>query len=215
MAVAESIFRPIVTGYDVEQVVMALFKRWFGTYLSEVERQHGLVAGSLKRPVGWVIAPSFDKWPEDQLPAVVVVSIGLSETPVKNGEGRYRAKWDIVAGAVCSARTQQESRLMSMFYVAALGALLVQRQSLDSAGTGVDWMDEDYTILEFDDERSVAAGAGRFQIEFDNVRSSRAGPGEPDEPLDPDTDPWPPDATVQLVDVDILNFLVDEPEPQP
>ena len=216
MAVAptESIFKRIVTGHDVEQVTLKLFKRWFGTYLSEVERQHGITAGTLARPRGWSIAPSFDKWPEDQLPAIVVVSVGLADVPVKDGRGTYRAKWDMVIGAVCSARTQEESRLMSMFYIAALGTLLDQRPSLEAGAVGLDWLDEDYTVLEFDDTRSVSAGAGRFHIQFDNVRSTRAGPLAPDEPLDPDTLPWPDDQAVELVDIDVLNVLVDEDLPQ-
>ena len=188
---------------------MALFKRWFGTYLCEVERQHGVAENTLTRPRGWVTAPSFDKWPEDQVPAVVVVSIGLAEQPLKDGSGRYRAKWDIVAGAVFSARTQQESRLGSMFYIAALRALLVQRPSLDSGGIGVEWLDEDYTVLEFNDERSLAAGAGRFQLEFDDVVSARAGPLDTDEPQD-ECAPWSPWSIVQEVDVDVFNVKVDE-----
>ena len=213
----ETIFERIVTGWDVEQWVMNHLKKWFSTYLSEVERQHGVAAGTLERPRGWVIAPSFDKWPEDQLPAVVVISIGLADVPRKGGDGKYRARWDIVCGSAFSARTQAESRLGSMFYVSALGTLLGQKPALEVGALAVDWLDEDYTILEFSDERTLSAGAARFQVEFDDVRTTKAGPANPDAPLpgtgptDPlDTLPYPLWANIGTVEIHV-DKKVDDP----
>jgi hypothetical protein len=205
-----TIFDPIVTGYDVEGWVMDLLKTWFPTYLSEVERQHGAPAGTWKRPVAWVSSASFDKWPEDQLPAVLVVSHGLAEKPLAEGlAGAYRARWEVILGCIVSARTQRESHTMAMLYIGALRALLVQRPGLDlpldqmPRPRGVVWNDEDYTVLEYDATRSLAAGAAGFTVEIEGVTSWKAGPTTPDQPIDPDTDPWPPWAVVETVEVEL------------
>jgi hypothetical protein len=198
-----SIFGPIVTGYDLEVWTLQLCRKWFGTYLSEMERQHGLTAGTFKRPLSYTVAPSFDKFPEDQLPAIVLVSAGLAEQPAKQGDGNMHGRWDLLAGGIVSARRQDEAHAMAQFYCGALRWLLIQRPSLDGHAQGVVWMDEDYTMLEFDETRSLAAGVARFTVEVENVSNAKAGPLTPEEPLDPDTLPWPPWQTVDDVIVEV------------
>ena len=97
-----------------------------------------------------------------------------------------------------------------MFYVAALRALLAQKQSLDGVADGTIWLDEDYTVLEKDDERSVAAGAGRFEVEVYDVTSTKAGPKSPDPPLDPDTEPYEPWPDVETVDT-VIELIGTQP----
>ena len=99
-----SIFGRIVTGDDVETWALNLFRRWMGTYLAEVERQHGLQAGHWQRPRAYVRVLSFDKWPEDQLPAVMLVSAGIAGPPIKHGDGKIAARWLLGLGVLCSAR---------------------------------------------------------------------------------------------------------------
>jgi hypothetical protein len=162
--VSTSIFGRIVSGADVEDWTMALLQRWFSTYLAELERQHGVAEGSWQRPRSFVLAPSLDKWPEDQLPAVLLVSVGLEPKPPMGGDGRYRVRFTLGAACVCSARTQAESHRMSQIYVAALRALLVQRPSLDGHADGVDLLDENYDWLEYDDIRTLASGQVIFTV---------------------------------------------------
>lgn len=193
-----TIFGRIVTGADVEDWTMDLMKRWFSTYLSEIERQHDVVAGTWQRPRAWVLAPSLDKWPEDQLPAVLLVSVGVEPRPPMRGDGRYRARFTMGAACVCSARTQEDSHRMSMMYVAALRALLIQRPSLDGHAAGVELLDENYDWLEYDDIRTLASGQAIFSVEVEDVTTARAGPTTADVP---DDDPWPDDPTADLVEV--------------
>jgi hypothetical protein len=167
-----TLFERIVTGHDVEQWVLELLRRWSGTYLSEVERQHGYEAGAIARVKGWAIGVSFDKWPEDQLPAVIVVSPGLVPPPTKTGEGRYSARWRIDVGIVCSAATQEKSHEQAMLFVAAHKAIIAQHPSLEGHAAGALWLDESYDQLDYDDSRSLYSGTASFAVEVDNVLTS-------------------------------------------
>ena len=210
MSATETIFGPIVTGGDVEDWVFALLARWFGTYLAELERQHGLAAGDLARPRSWVTTNSLDNWPEDQLPSVLVISTGLAGQPAPAGDGLVRARWLVGLACICSARTQAETHRQAMLYVAAARTLLLQRQSLEGHAAGVDWLEERYDELAYDDRRSLAAGQAIFAIDVDGVVSVDGGPITPDDPLDPETTPWPLWPTVETHDVDVSNVTVDQ-----
>lgn len=200
-----TIFERIVTGDDVEQWVMTLVHRWIGTYLSEVERQHGVEAGTLQRPRGWSIGPTADKFPEDQVPCVILISRGWARNPRMDGAGHYAAFFDMALGVVCSARTEKETRLMAMWYTAALATLLAQRQSLDGNADGTEVIIADWTELPYDDQRSLALAVVGFVVQVENSFSSRAGPLTPDDPLDPDTLPWPPWQDVQEYEITVDN----------
>jgi hypothetical protein len=195
-----NIFGRIVTGADVEAWVVETLRKWSSTYLAEVERQHGLAGGTLQRVRSWVRAPTFDKWPEDQLPAVLVISTGTIGEPLKDGRGRYRARWAVAVGTVCSARTRDLSHDQAELYAAAHRALLLQRPSLEGRANGVDWATEDYTDLPFDDTRSLGAGRDVFAVEVDDVVSTKAGPVTPADPAPVETDPYPPWPLVETHD---------------
>jgi hypothetical protein len=198
-----SIFGPGIAGSDVEGWTLALLRRWFSTYLAEVERQHSLVAGELPRPKGWALGPSFDKWPEDQVPGVLVGSTGIVQTPQRGGDGGYSVRFQIDVGVVCSARTQAESHQLAMLYGLAVRWLVIQRPNLDAGAQGVDWLGESYTDLGYDDTRSLYASRDLFAVQVDNVTYGNAGPTAPDAPLTPDTDPWADWPTVETVEVEV------------
>jgi hypothetical protein len=201
-----SIFGRIVAGSDVEDWCSDLLKRWFSTYLSEVERQHGLPELFYSRPRAFVPTVSFDKWPEDQLPALMVSSTGTPQPPKRLGDGTYRAWWLMGLYVVCSARTQAESKVMARHYTAAVRDLFLQRPSLDGQANGTDWVDEDYRDLTYDDLRSLSSGAVHFIVEVENVASANAGPLSPDSPSD---DPWAHWPTVQTHEETVINYGTD------
>lgn len=202
-AIEPSIFGRIVSGSDVETWCWQTLRTWIGTYLAEVERQAGITAGSMQRPRGFVTSPSLDKWPEDQLPALLVISIGLSEPPLRSGDGRFRARWDMGLACIVSARKQEEARSLAMLYMAALRALFVQRPSLGGNAAGTVWTGESYESLDFDDVRTLMAGIASFTVEVADVVTANAGPLRPDVPLTPDTEPWDDWPTVESVEVHV------------
>src|SRR5262249_15496789 len=158
---------------------------------------------------GWALGPTFDKWPEDQIPGVLVVSPGLVPPPQRGGDGVYYARWNVQVGCACSARTQQEAHEIAMLFVAAHKAIVVQRPSLEGHAAGAQWLDEQYSPLEYDDTRSLYAGYATLVIDIDDVLTSLAGPITPDDPLTPDElAPWPLDPTVKTHDEQVSNYPV-------
>lgn len=210
-----SIFGRIVDGDDVEQWCLDTLRTWSSTYLAEKERQKGLHAGKLQRIRSWVTTASFDKWPEDQLPCGLLISVGLSELPLKDGSGIYRARFQMGLGIILSARNDLDTHRWARLYIAAHRALLIQRPSLGGQAAGVVWQDEDYTQLPFDDERSLGAGMANFTVEVADVTSANAGPTRPDKPLTPDTDPWPFWPRVVTHEEVVENYPPPEPLPEP
>ena len=209
-----SIFGPVVSGHTVEQWLVALVKRWVGTYLAEMERQNGMTAGGLARPRSIVIGNRPDHFPEDQLPAVCLVSPGLSERPLKDGASFYRARWDVRIAAIVSARTQAETHTMAQLYVYALTMLIVQHPSLEAGAAGIDWLGTTFTELDWDQTRSTEVGESAFTVEVENVLMQNAGPATPSDPLDPDTDPWPDWPIVLTHEEHVVNHSVGAPLPQ-
>jgi hypothetical protein len=106
-------------------------------------------------------------------------------------------------GCICSARTQQESHANAQRYIAAMRQLFIARPSLDGYASGTDWQGEQYDQLDYDDTRSLDIGVGQFTVEVEDIATANSGPTTPDEPLDPDTDPWPDWPVVQTYDIDV------------
>lgn len=205
-----SIFGRIVSGSDVEDWSIALLERWSSTYLAEVERQHG-IRTPYARPRSYVRTASFDQWPEDQLPRIVMASAGQATPPRKGGDGLFRCWWVMGFGVVVSARYQQEAHEMALNYVAAVRTLFVQRPDLDGHANGVVWLDERYDDLVFDDTRSLSSGQAHFTVEVDDVASANAGPTAPDVPSD---DPWPYWPIAQTHDEQVIGYGITEPLPE-
>jgi hypothetical protein len=189
------IYGQIVTGGDVRTATIAHLKRWMPAMLAEVAAQSGRERGALPMFRSWNVDKTVDNWPEQQLPACVVVSSGLAATPVKHGDGSYRARWSIGVAAVVSALNQEATRELVELYTAALRAAMVQHPTLaqwDGANwvpfaLGVDWLDESYDELGFMDSRTIAAGIVSLGVEVDSVVDSAAGPVVP--PADATAEP--------------------------
>jgi len=207
----ENIFGRIVAGSDVEMWVAQLLAKWFGTYLAEVERQHGIPSCFYQRPLSYSMptAPTFDKWPEDQLPALVITSTGTPNQR-KDGHGTFRCRFLIGVYALCSARTARETHDMARLYCAAVRALLIQRPSLDGEASGTDWIDEDYTDLVFDDTRTLSVAAVHFGIDVDDVTTYGAGPRD----VQPNADecaPWNPLVKILTHEETVIAYTPAEP----
>ncbi len=183
--------------------MLPVLREWSDTYIAEVERQHSIEAGSLARVRGWVLSPTFDKWPEDQVPGVLIVSTGVAATPQRHGEGMYRATWSIELGCIASARTQQLAHEQAMLMLAAHKAILVQRPSLEGFAAGTRWMSERYDPLSYDDTRSLYAATATFAVDVENVLFSLAGPVTPDVPPADATLPFAPWPEVDTILVDV------------
>jgi hypothetical protein len=199
---------PLVSGRDVELAAMALLKRWSGTYLAEAERQRGYAPASLPRIRGWATAHDFEKWPEDQLPCVLLVSPGLAEAPEPAGTGVYRVHFALGVATIVSARTMDETAALAKLYCAAIRACILQHQSLEGFAAGVEWLDETYDDLESIDARSLGAGQAIFSVTVDGFARRWNGPKTPSDPPAPDTAPLPEDPVATAVETVVSRIPV-------
>lgn len=199
-------FGTIISDDVVEDAVIAVLKRWLPTYLSEVEAQRGLTRGFYERPApsSYTVRNDFDKWPEDFLPAVIVVSPGMPDEPVKDGRRRWRGSFDIGVACVVSSLDRDETRRFAQRMGAAVRALLIDHPSLEMAiggnVRGLDWLGERNNLMPPEDERSIWANRQLFSVEVDQILERTGGPAEP-EP-DPQTPPPPTDVEITSVDSD-------------
>lgn len=189
-----TIFGQIITRDDLENAAKTTLQTWLSTYLAEVERQSGVVAGSYERPRSYSTTNDFEKFDEAQTPAIIIVSSGLIGAPIKQGTGTYRTTWALGVGVVCSGSDEGDVRTMVNIYTAAIRTLLVQRPSLGQFAQGLNYEDEKYDEVTGAKRRTLQAGYIVCSVEVDNVVDASGGPITPSDPPDPATDPitdWP------------------------
>lgn len=191
----------IVSGREVELAALAMLKRWSSTYLAEAERQTGRPVGSLPRIRTWTTAPDFEKWPEDQLPCVLLISPGLAQPPMPDGSGHYRAQFSLGLATIVSAARMDDTAELAKLYCAVHRACILQHQSLEGFAAGVTWVDENYDDLPSIDTRSLGAGQAIFAVQVDGISTRWNGPATPSEPPTPDSEPLPDDPEVDTVHV--------------
>jgi hypothetical protein len=200
----ETAYSAIVAAVDVEQALVELVQLWIADYLAEIERQHGLDVGYLPLPRSYVVSSDVEKMPEDQTPAVIVASPGMTDPPRVDGLGTYIARWRVTIAVHLSARGNALSLRLVRLYVAAVRALVLQQQSLGTLVLRrIDWTDERYDTLPSIDDRTVCTGLVELAVEVGDVTQRHAGPLAPilgPGDLGPDSPTWP---TAQVVDVEI------------
>lgn len=207
-----SVFGTLVAASDVEESVLAQLQTWQRDYLAEVERYHGLTVGTLPLPRSWVISSATERFPEDQLPAVVLASPGLADPPLADGSGIYTARWQLTIATQVAARGNRLALRLARLYALAWRALLLQQQDLPLVvARRLDWMDERYRLLDTIDDRSTCVSEVELGVEIFDVTQRHAGPLEP--LLGPDAAPGPGSPAWPVAvsaDVELINVPIEE-----
>ena len=202
-----TLFGALTHGGQVEVAVRDTLQLWIGTYLREIERQHDREQLALPAPRSYQVVSESDdpaRWPEDQLPAIVILSPGFAEEPRHGGDGSYDARYAVSVAAMVSANTQGATRQLARLYGIAIAAVLVQHSSLGSFATGVKWIDESYDDIPNDSSRSLTCVIEAFAVDVPAVLSSNAGPSAPYSSATETSPEWPEieSTTVGLTDLE-------------
>lgn len=190
---------------------MATLKKWFATYLHELERQYDRTVGEIPTPRTYTRRNEFESFPDDQLPFCIVVSTGTVERPVRDGDGMYHGWWGLGVGVVAATSSEDTTNELVKIYAAAVRSILLQQEDLgDSRISGIELEDERYddNLALTDQRRSVGAARVVFRVFVDDVVSWSHGPSTPD------PDDWPPGTEWGTVEEVIIsnedgNVLVD------
>lgn len=194
------IYGRLLTATAVEAAMRDHIAAWLPDYLAEMERQTGRTANTIPVPSNYRTSADFERWNEERLPEMVMVSPGLMGEPVATGErGRYRAVWGLAIVVVVSANTKANTDSLAKLYAAAIRGAVMQHRSLGGFARGTQWLDESYDAIPSDSSRNLMGVTVKFAIEVDDVVSTKAGTSAPVQPASPTpytpapTDPVVPD----------------------
>lgn len=182
-----SIYGTILTAQDVTKAAEDTLKAWSPAYLAEVGVQHGLARGDLPEIRSWEAWPVFEQWPENQLPAIVVVTPGTNAVPEMLNK-QATVAWSIGVAIVVSARDEEATADLIGYYSAAVRALMIQKGSLGGFAVETSWVSErfdDIPILE--QARTLRTAMVMFSTIVEGMVQRYGGPAEP--PDDPTADP--------------------------
>lgn len=187
-----SIFGPIKDADQVEAAVEDTIKYWIDTFLREKEDQDGIPANSFPLPRAYVRAVEPDKFPEDQLPAVILHCPGLKDRPYAEGDGTYNAPFEVNVFVETMASSPAQTRWLAKKYTAVVRDILIKKASLRGfAEGGTVWDDESYDDLAIEDERTIGYGQVSFTVWVQDVSTRFGGPLEPADPVEQPGSEWP------------------------
>lgn len=196
---SDAIFGPLVTGADVERWALDTLKTYTPDYLAWAERATGRAPRSIAQPRSWVTAADAERWPEEALPCVLLLSPGLADEPTREGRGAYTATFGLGLAVIVQDSTRSKVDELAKLYTAALRTILLQHPSLGGHADAVEWADERYDSVPVEGKRrQLAAGQAVFRVAVPNVAAT-GGPRAPSaDPYTPQPDP-PQVATTEVV----------------
>jgi hypothetical protein len=182
-------FGTIITGSVVSQAAIRTLQTFLPDYLGEVAVQSGHERNALEPFNSYVRSNDLEAFPEDHLPACVVMCPGLADNPTRN-ENYWSASWDLSAVVILSSTDREVTKEMVEIYCAAMRAALLQHPSLpywdeetETVKTGpaesVVWMDEDYGEADDRDSRTFGVGRVTFEVGIQKVLDTQLGISQP------------------------------------
>lgn len=182
---------------------------WLDTYLSAVEHRLDIATRSIGRPQSFnFVFDVNDKWPEDQLPTILVGSAGFAGAPDRHAGGVYSGWWNWQVEAIVTGSDYNETRLLTQAYAAAIRALVLQQgEEQEVIGSTIP-LGEDLTYLAGERSRTLGVASLSFSSFIEAVIDESQGPEAPDDPeVDPTFPDWP---TVTSVFVDVDSQELDD-----
>lgn len=150
----------VINAWEVEEAVIATLVPRLAAYMTQL---------GYPAPRSYTRATSFDKFPEDQLPCIIVSCPGLNDQPRRAGDRTYQADWFVGVGAMVEARTEDETRKAARVIGSLIRATILQQPSLGGFANGVTWLNETYDQLELPKRRSLASAELEFAIRVEGV----------------------------------------------
>jgi hypothetical protein len=196
---------PAVSATTVEQRIADFVEPFLPDYFALAEREGGWDRGEIERPLSIVPASRLDRWPETQLPVLIVVCPGPTERPERRGDGSYRAKFSVQFAPVVSADSETNTRRLAQAHAFAMRMLVIQHKSFGGFADESAWLGETFDEIPFEQTRTVQAGAVLFEVAVPNVGSEGFGLREPS--ADPDAPGEWPEATV--VDTVVDSYAIE------
>lgn len=173
------IFGPLVVGTATEEAVQATLERWMLTYLGRLDRAIGKTPPWLKPPRSYTITSDWDHFPEEAVPAVLIMCSGV-EKPLMDGKREYRAIFPVKVGIFVESQDRASTDRLAKYYGAALRELLLHKGSLGNFATATTWEGERYgTRVSDRSQRTFGTAEVELNVEVRRVVKRLSGPAEP------------------------------------
>lgn len=175
----------------LEDKVIETLKLWLPSSLNEAIAQDSNAPAKVAVPRSYIVVSEDDRWPEDQLPAIVVTSPGLVDTPDRDkGDGSWRGTWSLEVTAIVKGRTAPEARRVCQLYWTAICISVLQRRSLGKPYQASTLADAALDSVPIEKRRTLAGATALFHVEVQSMFSEYDGPKTP-VPPDPMPATWP------------------------
>jgi hypothetical protein len=180
--VINPVFKRMLSAAQIEDQTILTLKKWFPTYLREVERQLDLPKSTFEPPQNYSERNSFDAEAAERLPKVVVIAPGITGSPRKSGEGTYSAVWRVGIGIAVGAETEERANILVKGYGAAIRGIMLQNSGMGDLGANdITWTDESYDDLPIPNVTNLIKAASLyFDLDMGDVIFRGPGPQVPD-----------------------------------
>jgi hypothetical protein len=180
---------------EIENEAIAALRKWLPYYLRVAAEQHEF--GALATPKTYGVVSDFDVFPEQGLPAVIVMADD-SISAERDGRGYYTLTHPLNIVVVFAAASAQVARDAAHIYGAAVAAAILQKAGqladdmLVTRYTGNASRTLDTTV-----KRTTVAVEHGFVVQMDKVVSDLLGPDLDEPPEEIPTD------LPEITDVDV------------
>lgn len=210
------VYGEFVGAHHLEAAILDTLWYWLPSYCYEVSREAGLGAEFLQPIRGWRVASDMERFPEDQLPCVVLVNNGVTIQPRKHAIEEadvFLAHWEVMLGVQVAAKGSKAKAVpraltLARMYSLALRLVMIQKRDEDGVMGMTDPMSErPNQTLSIDDDRTTCLAVTTFSIVTDKWAEWGNGPMEPEQPPpEPNRPEWP---YVEEWDLEVTKIPVD------
>jgi hypothetical protein len=129
---ADQNYGPLWAFTDVEDLILAHYKKWLPQWISARERKMGIIPNTIARPRSFIVKQMFTALPgEEQTPLVIIVSDGFSSEPGRRGTGVWSAGMRVGIAVMCMGGGEGQARALCGHYQAALLGVALKHQVVD------------------------------------------------------------------------------------
>jgi hypothetical protein len=198
-----------VTSYRIEQSLIDTMVLWSETFIANQERIQGLSARTIPVPERGqftTVSETFQKWPENATPAILVLAPGLAGQPRVEADRTLTASVAIGIGIITTSTVPGGARETAHIIGAAYRQLLLRVKPIGLSGyfDGMRYIDERYNDMPGTDERNKASARLVFTMNIRRWADARGRPIDMDRP--PENPYDPPEGWPTVGGEDKLNF---------
>lgn len=188
-----SIFGPLIDSADAEAAMIAFLREWIPTgvgYALRVKDPDGEIWPEGVAAIREIRASHLvaDRWPEDQLPMLLISSPGETKDPVVAEDGRVTRYYGLVVGAIASGVNEADAKALARLYNSAAGLMIGQSPHLPSKALHPDGFADGLSLgptsnsqitKGVDAERNLMGVWTPFEVQVDNTMQIDKGVSAP------------------------------------